>query len=67
MKIEEIKQKMINWEDFYGADISNTSGISKARTKKQLKEILEHHRRYMEDTLCDACRDLDQFEKELGL
>lgn len=65
MKISDIKKKMLDFEDFYGGDLLNRSDIRKARTKNQLIEIIENHRRHMSDMLCDANRHLNNLKKKL--
>lgn len=67
MTIEQIKYRMLNWKYFYGGDIPATDDIRKAKTKKELRDILVKHSRLMEDMLCDATGHLDNFKKELGL
>jgi hypothetical protein len=67
MKISEMKQKILTWEDFYGGDILDSNAVKKARTKEELKGCLERHRQHMDDMANDACRHLDRFAKELGL
>ena len=67
MKIAEIKEQMLIWEDFYGGDISCTDRIKKAKTKKELSEILDEHHALMENMLADASSHLSHFKKELGL
>ncbi len=67
MKIADIKKKIAEWEDFYGQDIPDTEAIGKCRTKSDCKEILEGYRRFLELQAIDASRDLDSFERKLGL
>lgn len=64
MKIREIVRQMKKWQDFYGGDIPDVTGI---KTKEQARERLEAHRRLLEDTLSDAMEHLDEFERKLGL
>ena len=67
MTINEIKKRMLNYEDFYGADIVWRDEIKEAKTKAELKGILNRHYEYLEDQNNDALGDLDNFKKELGL
>jgi hypothetical protein len=65
MQIKDIKQKMLKWTDFYGGDIPYTDLIEKAKTKEDLKIVLETHRSLLENTLIDAMTHLDEFKKSL--
>lgn len=67
MKIYEIKEQMINYRDFYGGDLLEVSEVQKAKTRKELYDILERHRSHMESMLADANSHLDNFKKKLGL
>jgi len=67
MKISEIKEKMLVWEDFYGADIPQKDQIKKARTKQELAEIMRDYRGQMEDRESDAMGHFEQFYGSLGL
>lgn len=67
MKIEIIKEKMLQWKDFYGGDISDVSAIKNAKSKKELAEILNRHSAFLEDMLSDAMSHLEHFKKELGV
>ena len=67
MKLSKIKNKLLNWRDFYGQDISDVSSITNADTKEELREVLQAHRNWLEDQNSDALQDLDNLEKKLGL
>lgn len=67
MKLSEIKNKMFEWTDFYGGDIVDHEAIRRAKTKDELAEVLNSHKRLLENMLCDAIRHLDIFKNELGL
>ena len=67
MKIAKIKTEMKAFRDFYGGDLLGVSDIGKAKTKKELAEILIVHERYMEDMLLDAKNHIDTFKEKLGL
>ena len=67
MKIEKIKQKMIEWHDFYGGDLLNWEGIEKAKTKKDLAKIFNEHENFLEMQNLDALSHIKNFKKELGL
>ena len=67
MTLKQIKQKMLDYTDLYNGDIPDTDAIIQAKNKKQLAAIIEKHRHLLEDMLCDAKRDLDDFKESLGL
>lgn len=67
MKIKDIKEEMLRYVDFYGGDIPDTDAIKKSKTKKELNDIIEGHRKLLENTLCDALSHLDNFKKNVGL
>jgi hypothetical protein len=67
MTINEIKKKMLSWQDFYGGDMMYQDEINQATTKKQLSEIMNEYFRYLEDLANDAQKDCEEFKKSLGL
>lgn len=67
MKLNDIKIKIIEWQDFYGGDICDVKSIQRAKTKDELSDVLNSHKRYMENMLCDAISHLESFKKELDL
>ncbi len=67
MKIKEIKEEMLNWHDFYGQDIGPTDEIKKAKTKRQLYEIMRGHIYFLETQNIDAITHAENFIKKLGL
>ena len=67
MKIKEIKNKLLNWSDFYGQDIVDRQSIENAKTKSELKEVLQKHRDWLEMQNSDALADLDTFMRDLEL
>ena len=67
MNLNELKNEIFEWTDFYGGDIINAEAVRKATTKKELADVLEEHRAFMESQLCDAQSHLDNFKKKLGL
>ena len=67
MNIKQIKIKMLEWQDFYGADIFESDRIIKARTKKELDAVLHDYRRHMEDREQDALSHFDCFRNSLKL
>jgi len=67
MKLKELKNKILEWTDFFGGDIISEDAVRNAKNKEDLSAALEVHRSFMEDQLCDANSHLDDFKKELGL
>ncbi len=67
MKLDEIKKRMLDWRDFYGADISNSDDIRRARTKRECVAILSRYALLLEAQHQDAMNDMDKFRKSLGL
>jgi hypothetical protein len=67
MKIQEIKNKMLQWRDFYGQDIADTKRIKNAKAKEDLHCILSDHVSFLEDQNNDAIRHTEEFERKLGL
>lgn len=67
MTLLEIKNRMLEWSDFYGGDLPDYERIKNAKTKRELARILEDHRTFMELMLSDANRHIDDFKRELGL
>jgi len=62
MTIKNIKKEMFKYHDFYGVDLIGISEIEKATTREELENIIENHRRHMEDMLSDANRHLDNLK-----
>lgn len=67
MRVSAIKKKMLEWRDFYGADILDSDQIKKAKTKKELDDILRNYRHHMQDREQDALGHFDQFRNSLGI
>jgi hypothetical protein len=67
MKIEDIKNEMLKYKDYYGGDLINIDDIKKAKTKKELSNIIKAHEKFMENMLCDALGSLKVFENKVGL
>lgn len=62
--ISELKKKILSWTDYYGQDIVYTEEIKKAKSKKQLKKIIEKHITFLEMQHIDAMTHADNFKKE---
>ena len=67
MGIKTIKNYLLTWTDFYGGDIPDKDSIKNAKTESDLADILDKHKRLMEDALADAKQHLDLFKRDLGL
>ncbi len=67
MKISDKKKKMLEWRDIYGGDIFDTDAIEKAKTNKDLLEIMNSYLRHLEASANDAGRDCENFTRSLGL
>lgn len=67
MLIKEIKKKLLKWFDFYGQDIVWTDDIEACVTKQDCYDILQRHKRFLDDQNNDATSHLNNFKKELGL
>lgn len=65
MTLKETKDKMIEYRDFYGGDLSGD--IQRARSKKELSKIIDDHESLMEEMLADAKSDLNTFKESLDL
>lgn len=62
-----MKKEMLEYRDFYGCDLIAGDEIPIAKSKADLEEIIEKHRRYLENMLSDAHQDLDELKKRVGL
>lgn len=67
MTIAQIKKALYDYRDFYGQDIVQTDLIEKGATKKELAEVLEQHRHFLEDQAIDAQTHLETFRRKIGI
>lgn len=67
MEIEKIKKEMLKFKDLYGGELLESDKIEKAKTEKDLVEIIESHRTHLEMMANDASRNLDRLKERLGL
>ena len=67
MTLKNIKQKVLNYRDFYGADIMYTDRIKSAKNKSQIAEVIHNYRHFLELQAIDAQKHLDEFERSLNL
>ena len=64
MRTRDVIAKTKKFEDLNGFDLADTT---KLHSKKDCKERLLSHRRWMENRLTDAFSHIDDFIKQLGL
>ena len=67
MTIKKIKEEMLKWRDFFGGDLEDTERILAAKTKRELKAIMDDRSRLYEDMLADAYTFQRNFERKCGL
>ena len=67
MKIKDKKVAMKKYIDFFGGDLVEVSKVDSAKTNKELKAIIETHKRHMEDMLSDAVSHIESFQKKIDL
>lgn len=67
MKIDLIKAAMLDYRDIYGGELFGSDKIEKARTKRQLADIIDKHNDHMCDVLQDAESNLRSFKRKLEL
>ena len=65
MKITEIKKRMKAFRDAFGGDIFYD--IDEAKTKKELRIILDNYITHLQDASQEAIRDVETFTIKLGL
>lgn len=65
--LEDIKNQLLNYRNFYGGDISETDLIKNATSMEDIAYILDKHERLLEDMLCDARSHLNNFRRKIGL
>lgn len=67
MKIEKIKEMMLEYRDFYGGDLLNVDDVFNAETEDELKTIIDKHEDHIQQMERDAISHLNHFRKDLGL
>lgn len=65
-ELDNKKQMMLAYEDFFGGDIHDKNAIKKAKTEKELSDIINQHESFLEDMLSDAKSHLKNFRENLG-
>ena len=66
-EIENLKEKMLNYVDFFGGGFIDLLAIRNATTKEELEKEFQKHHDFMADALSDAQSSLAKFKKEIGL
>ena len=64
MRTREVIAKVRKFRDYYGFDIVNASEL---KTKKDCLEVLQAHKKWLEDALIDAMNEVDKFIGDLGI
>lgn len=67
MSIEEIKRKMLDYRDYFGQALINSSDIEGCENITQLAEILDYHEEFIEIQCNDAQSSVNRFKRNLGL
>ena len=67
MQIGEIKQKMKEYRDYYGWELTEHNRIDSAETLEELKEIIDIHISFVESASLDAESNLNSLKRSLGL
>ncbi len=67
MKIEKIKNKMIEYRDLFGGSLINVEEVDKCSTKEELAELIDAHETFIEGMATDAQSALQRFKRNLGL
>lgn len=67
MGIEEVKQQMKEYRDYYGWTLNEYDRIDSCNTLEELKEIIDTHISFIESASLDAECGLNRFKQKLGL
>lgn len=67
MTLDEIKQEMMSYQDFFGGQLLEVQSIKHAKTKEDLKVIIDSHNDHLEMMVTDAQSSLNRFRQRLGL
>jgi hypothetical protein len=65
--IENIKKSMLEWKDFLGGDLINKDLIDKAKTKKDLEQIISLHEAFLDSVHSDMMSHISDFRQKLKL
>lgn len=67
MEIQDIKNEMKAFKDFYGGDLLDISQVDETKSKSGLSDIIDSHACFLESQLTDALSHLDRFKRKIGL
>lgn len=67
MKIEEVKERLKDYRDYYGWRLREYDSIDSAKTLDELKDIVDDHIRFVESASLDAESNLISLKRKLGL
>lgn len=65
--LELVKQKMKDYRDLFGGELSKSNLINDAENIFDLDYIFEKHFDYISDMANNAQNSLDKFKRELGV
>ena len=66
-ELETAKQKMREYRDIFGGELSKSHLINEAKTRLDLDYIINAHFDYIADMASDAESNLDKFRQGLGV
>jgi hypothetical protein len=66
-ELEIAKQKMKDYRDIFGGELSRKDLIDDANSIFQLETILNYHYDYINDMASDAQSSLSNFKREIGV
>lgn len=66
-KLQQAKEAMLNYEDFYGGDLLRIGDVNKCTTIEELSDILKDHESHMESMLLDAKNHLGELRNKYGI
>lgn len=67
MKLEEIKNKMASYRDYFGSPLINSDDIEACESSEDLAEILDYHEQFIGDQCNEAQNSVNRFKRSLGL
>ncbi|MES2593161.1 MAG: hypothetical protein V4608_14865 [Bacteroidota bacterium] len=67
MKIEEIKNELKEFKDFFGGELLDIESVASCSSKIELSEIIDRHSNHIEMMCNDALHSLERFRRKVGL
>lgn len=67
MTVDECKQELLKFKDFYGSDLIVFDQINNAKTYNDIDEIIRSHEYRLENTHTDALCHLRSFRRKLKI